>query len=31
VLACLVTLPFGHLEQQALGPRGLCHHLDYLR
>src|SRR5215217_4602325 len=31
VLACLVALPFGYLEHQALGSRGLWHHLDYLR
>src|SRR5215211_7970283 len=31
VLACLVALPSGNLEQQALGPRGLCHHPDHLR
>src|SRR5215216_1869791 len=31
VLACLVALPSGYLEQQALAPRGLWHHLDYLR
>src|ERR671913_2084013 len=31
VLARLVALPSRNLEQQALGPRGLYHHLDYLR
>ena len=31
VLAGLVALPSRNLEQQGLGPRGLWHHLDYLR